>query len=254
MPRNYKYSSNYINSISELLIEQVDGSYIQKTGKDFIDSFKKYIADKLTEKKSNNLNLYTVEQVESSPLIDELNFSGIKDFKLLGELSYQKLIINADNTYTNQKLYIENLDETNKNIYEKSKGILYMIVGVIDNKKHIIKFGQTRKTLEERIGSYNCGTIKNIGTASTTNVFILQSIIASDIKYEVYYVDCSDFIERFKWYDQISKSFASSKSLAFENIILQQYIKQFNEKPLGNTQAEIDNSTDEDKTENDDES
>ena len=73
----------------------------------------------------------------------------------------------------------------------------------------------------------------------------MQSIISSDIKYEIYYVDCSDFVERFKWYDQLSKSFASSKSLAFENIILQQYINQFWSTPLGNTQANIDGSSDE---------
>ena len=113
MARKYKYDQKYIDSINDLLIKKDDGSYIQKTGDDFINASKEYITSKLSEKKSSNLNLYTKEQVKSCPLLGDFKFSGIKDFKLLGKLSYEKLNIAADKTYKNQKLYVDNLNDDN---------------------------------------------------------------------------------------------------------------------------------------------
>ena len=65
------------------------------------------------------------------------------------------------------------------------KGILYLLV--LDGK--ILKVGSSTVSFKERVSSYNCGkkAFRNNGTCSTTNYFVLQSLLNINKKVEVYY-------------------------------------------------------------------
>ncbi len=66
----------------------------------------------------------------------------------------------------------------------KKKGLVYIFAL---NKK-IFKIGHTITSIKKRVGSYNCGTRKyrERGTNSTTNYFILQSLLNINRKVNVY--------------------------------------------------------------------
>jgi hypothetical protein len=62
----------------------------------------------------------------------------------------------------------------------------YTLKAKIDGEEHIIKIGQTRKTFKDRLGSYNCGCVNNWRTASTTNLKLKQSLVATRQNIELY--------------------------------------------------------------------
>ena len=237
----YITDTNEFNDLISMCNKQKDGSYIQKTGDLFIDSFKKHI-EKKHKKECKNLSLFSIDDIKKQKELCDFSFQGKNDFKLVGKLVGEKMKIDSTNKITYEKIVIKDdkFETGTEYIYKNSKGVVYMITALLDNKEYIIKFGSSRKVLMERINSYNAGKIRNIGTASTANIFILQSIIASNLEFNLYVCDCSDFIERFKWYDKISAPFASSKSLAYENIIIKAFEEQFKCIPIGNTQKDTD--------------
>ena len=57
----------------------------------------------------------------------------------------------------------------------KKRGVLYALV--LDNK--LIKIGSTTTSFKDRVQSYNCGkkAYRENGTCSTTNFFVLQSLL-----------------------------------------------------------------------------
>ena len=74
----------------------------------------------------------------------------------------------------NKKLEVNTVNADNDK-YIKLLGLVYVLV---INKK-ILTIGSSTNSILDRVGSYNAGEKKNrkSGTASTTNYYILQSII-----------------------------------------------------------------------------
>jgi hypothetical protein len=88
----------------------------------------------------------------------------------------------------------------------------------------------------DRVSSYNCG--KNInrihGTASTTNWFILQSLLKINKEANIYYFQPEPLRKIYLWNEEYIATKPSYKIA--ENIVIKEYIKQFGKKPQGNTQ------------------
>lgn len=215
--------------------DEVNDRYISKSGNDYIDSL-----SKLYDLKNKNDKPFTVDDIIKQPTLNEFNFDGLKEFKYIGDLTTTPMII-KNGKRQNEKIIVENMTEENKKIYESSQGLVYLITCQIGDNEHIIKIGQSRKTFKERLSSYNCGCVFNWRTASTTNIKILQSFLATRQKFKLYICDCSDDLYTIEWYGVKSVSFSSPKSLAIEDIMVKQFIQQFNKKPLTNIQANADN-------------
>ncbi|MDR2527156.1 MAG: hypothetical protein LBC92_04755 [Rickettsiales bacterium] len=126
-----------------------------------------------------------------------------------------------------EKLDIEIVNE--KNI--DKKGFVYAFV--IEGK--IFKIGQSITSIKERISSYNCGKTEYriSGTNSTTNYFVLQSLLKINKIIEVY----AFFPENPK-YTVFGKEYQDglSTSKRAEREILKDFIKNHNKKPIGCSQ------------------
>ncbi len=141
---------------------------------------------------------------------------------------------------SNEKINVLNFTSNKaKEIFEKSLGVAYLLTAIVDEEEYIIKFGQTRTSFKKRLSSYNCGTVNAWRTASTTNIKMLQSMVTTRkrAKFKLYIYDCSDDVNIYTWHGIESVPFASPKSLAVEDIIINQFISQFEHKPLANIQA-----------------
>jgi hypothetical protein len=107
-------------------------------------------------------------------------------------------------------------------------------VFVINNK--IFKIGHTITSIIKRIQSYNCGKTEYriAGTNSTTNYFVLQSLLNINEIVNVYVY----FTEKPK-YKVFGKVYQDGKQPAktAENIIITNFIKNHNKKPIGCTQT-----------------
>ena len=96
---------------------------------------------------------------------NQLNFDAFKHrekFSFLCDLVPEK---------DKERLVIKNADS---DLAEK-RGVLYVFV--LDNK--LIKIGSTTTSFKDRVQSYNCGkkAYRKSGTCSTTNFFVLQSLL-----------------------------------------------------------------------------
>lgn len=208
---------------------------IQKNGIDYIDSLKNILSGKNT-----NDNPFTMEDILEQPLLSDFSFEGVQDFEFICQLKAIPMRINKnESSKENEKIVVVNNSFSTpraKRIYEKSLGVVYIITCPIDGKEYVIKIGNSRNTFKDRLGSYNCGVITNVRTASTTNLKILQSFVATRATFNLYIYDCSD-TTTFRWHDEVSVPFASPKGLAYEDILVKKFIQQFRKKPLANVQA-----------------
>lgn len=225
-----------LNMLLELCdYNTVDGLYYSKTGNDYISALKN-----IFKSENTNDNPFTIDEIQKQPLLEDFNFKGVEEFRYICKLKATPMIVNKNNfTKINEKIVVvENsfVDNEAKDIFNNSLGIDYMITCPIDSKEHIIKIGNSRNTFKDRLGSYNCGVITNIRTASTTNIKILQSFVATRKEFNLYLLDCSD-TTTFKWHGVESVPFASQKGLAYEDILVKKFIEQFGTKPLANVQA-----------------
>lgn len=127
----------------------------------------------------------------------------------------------------NEKLDIEVVD--NKKI--EDFGLVYVFV--IENK--IFKIGHSITPIKERVQSYNCGKTEYriSGTNSTTNYFVLQSLLNINkiIKVYAYF---PDKLEYDIFGEKGEDSFPPAKRI--ENKIITDFIKKYNKKPIGCTQ------------------
>ncbi len=212
-----------------------DGLYYSKEGYEYIDSLKP-----IFKSKNTNDNPFTIDEIISQPLLSDFKFKGVEEFRFVCKLKANPMIINPINyTKFNEKIVVVNNSfesEEVKEIFYNSLGVDYLITCPINNKEHIIKIGNSRNTFKDRLNSYNCGVITNIRTASTTNLKILQSFVATRKEFNLYLLDCSD-VTTFKWHGVDSVPFASPKGLAYEDILIKKFIEQFKVKPLANVQA-----------------
>ncbi len=223
-----------------LTIEQLktlcdfDGTtYISKQGDEYINALSNVFT-----LENNNDKPFTREDVVNEPKLNDFNFSGKDDFIFICNLKARPMTISTENARKNEKIIASDFASTDAEaIYKNALGVAYMITCEIEGEEHIIKFGQTRTTFEKRLTSYNCGVAFNWRTASTTNIKMLQSMLATRLTYKLYLYDCSQDLYQITWHDIASVQFATPKSLAVEDIMVNQFINQFGKKPLANIQA-----------------
>ncbi|UUD34800.1 hypothetical protein NPA07_03185 [Mycoplasmopsis caviae] len=141
------------------------------------------------------------------------------------------------NVRKNEKILATNFTSNNaQNIFNNSMGVAYLMTCEVEGVERIIKIGQTRNSFKDRLQSYNCGSVNNWRTASTTNIKLKQSMVCTRLPITLYLYDCGK-LETFEWYGITSVPFANSFSLAVEDIMIKAFIKQFGQKPLINIQA-----------------
>lgn len=230
MPKKDSLSMGMLKTLCNYDVKTMQ--YIQKSGTDYIEALGN-IFD------LNNINdkPFTIEDIKNQPLLTDFKFPGVQDYKYICKLNIRALVIKDDDR-KNEKIVAESfagLQE--KNIFEKSLGVSYLLTCVIDEKEHIIKIGSSRTTFKKRLGSYNCGVVNNWRTASTTNIKILQSMVTTRKALNLYIYDCSKDYYVITWHGEKSVKFASPKALAVEDIMVKKFIKEFGFKPLANVQA-----------------
>ena len=110
-------------------------------------------------------------------------------------------------------------------------GLVYVFV--IDGK--IFKIGQSINNIKDRLQSYNCGKFEYRlkGTCSTTNFFVLQSLLKINEPVYVY----AYFPEQPE-YEVFNKKFKNNRPplKTAENLIIQDFIDRYDKKPIGCTQ------------------
>ena len=126
-----------------------------------------------------------------------------------------------------ERLEIEFIDEKKCN----QGGLVYVFV--INNK--IFKIGQSITSIIKRVQSYNCEKIEYriSGTNSTTNYFVLQSLLSINLKVNVY-----AFFPEQPEYVLFGKKYKDSWQVSkrAEHIIINEFIDKHNKKPIGCTQ------------------
>lgn len=212
-----------------------DGLYYSKKGIDYIEALKP-----IFKSKNTNDNPFSLDDIQTQPSLDDFSFKGAQEFRYICKLKASPMVVDAINyKKTSEKIIVVKdsfESEEAKDIFNNSLGVDYIITCPINGKEHIIKIGNSRNTFKNRLGSYNCGVITNIRTASTTNLKILQSFVATRKEFNLYLLDCSD-VTTFKWHGVDSVPFASPKGLAYEDILVKKFIEQYGSKPLANVQA-----------------
>ncbi|MGR3913518.1 MAG: GIY-YIG nuclease family protein [Gammaproteobacteria bacterium] len=131
-----------------------------------------------------------------------------------------------------EKMRIGNCDQNTINDY----GLVYVMV--IGGK--IFKIGQTTMKFKGRLSSYNAGKrkLRARGTPSTTNYFVLQSLLAIGLPVQIY----AYFAEKKGYQVFKGTKFAESGVDSFptpkiiEKKINLEFIKHYGKSPIGNTQ------------------
>ncbi len=170
--------------------------------------------------KKKNRNIVILKDVND--LEKEVSYS---DFEYK---TYFKHLCNLIPNNELEKLEIEQVDKENF----KKAGLVYVFV--VDGK--ILKIGHSITAISKRVQSYNCGKTEYriSGTNSTTNYFILQSLLKINKIVNVY----AFFPEQPKYIlfgKEYQDSFPTSKRA--ENEILNDFIKKHKKKPIGCTQT-----------------
>lgn len=226
-------SEEKIKKLLQLCELNEDGLYYSKKGNDYINAIKTFL-----NSKNKNDNPFTEADILKQPKLDDFKFKGLKDFQYVCQLYAKPMIINLKELKKeNEKILYDNIPCEHQTLFFNTLGIVYLITCKINKKEYIIKIGSTRTTFGDRLNSYNCGVITNLRSASTTNIKIVQSFITTRKHFNLYLLDCSDENKYFKWYEKKSVTFASSKALAYEDILLKEFKNQFGTTPLANVQA-----------------
>lgn len=232
-------SKEQLDLLLKICNQSKDGKYSSKEGAEYIEALKTILSSKNT-----NDNPFCINSIIKQPLLEDFEFKGIKDFYYICKLKADPMIIDTNNlTKTNEKIKPLNfLNPEAEDIFYNSIGIVYILTCSIGSKEYLIKIGSSRNTFNDRLNSYNCGTVTNrkSGSASTTNFRILQSFVATRKEFNLYLLPFPDDTKSYKWHGIISPIFPSSRCFAYEYILINQYMKQFNgQKPLGNVQTKL---------------
>jgi len=169
--------------------------------------------------KKKNRNIQLIKSIEE--LKDEINY---KDFEYK---SYFAHICNLKPNKERERLEIEIIDA------DKCKvgGMVYVFV----IKGKIFKIGQSITPIVKRVQSYNCGKTEYriSGTNSTTNYFVLQSLLNINLPVEVY-----AFFPVQPEYEIFGTKYRDSWQVSkrAENVIIKGFINKHNKKPIGCTQ------------------
>jgi hypothetical protein len=181
---------------------------------------------------------FTVAQIKNQPELSDFNFMGKNDFVYVCNLKAEPIKI-KDNDWINEKIFaVDFVNDTQKEIFNKHLGVTYMLTCKIENAEYIVKFGSSRTPFVKRLGSYNCGVLNNWRTASTTNIKILQSLVAcrNATVFKLYLLPCGE-AKSFTWHGVVSTKFSNSKELAYEDILVKKFKEQYGKLPLANIQG-----------------
>lgn len=212
--------------------------YVSKHGEDFQSAlFKNF------EIKNRNDLPFTISDIKEQPTWESFKFVGKNDFKFICELKAQPLKITLQNDeykIKNEKIIPTNFSNENaREIFSNFLGLTYIITCVDNEDKNIeyfIKIGSSRTTFKARLSSYNCGCLGNWRTASTTNIKILQSMVSTNCTFKLYLLE-GEKPTIYNWHGIESVPFATSISLAREDIMIKKILEEFGKLPLGNIQA-----------------
>lgn len=170
-------------------------------------------------RKKKNKNMTLIKNIDE--LCNEINYSDFeyKDyFHLIGRLIPDQNL---------EKLLLEPIEVEDC----KRKCMIYIFV--VQGK--IFKIGQTMNSIKDRLQSYNCGKIdyRIEGTNSTTNYFVLQSLLKINLPVDIY-----AFFPDLPEYELFGKKYKDNKPIQkkAENILIKDFIKKYNRKPIGCTQ------------------
>lgn len=167
------------------------------------------------QKNKNIVPLKNIDELASECKYDDFAYK--EHFSLIC-----KLKPNSDK----EKLEIQIIDEAKC----QDKGFVYVFV--IEGK--IFKIGQSISNIKERVQSYNCGKTEYRinGTNSTTNYFVLQSLLKINKEVFVY-----AFFPPKPRYEIFGQVFEDSYRKKAENIIITDFVKKHGKKPIGCTQS-----------------
>lgn len=226
-------NKSIINADGDLII-----LYKSKSGIDYIRALAS-----IFDLVNTNDRPFTIEDVIKQPLKNTFKFVGINDFKLICYLKARQMeiLVNINQAtlyqWAPEKIIAFDFPSTKEeNIFNNALGCTYIISALVNNQEYFIKIGQSRTPFKNRLSSYNCGTVNNWRTASTTNIKMLQSMLATGLVFKLYIYDCNEKIQ-FNYHGCLSSYFASPKSLAVEEIMLKKFQQQYHQKPLANIQT-----------------
>jgi hypothetical protein len=225
-------SNSKLEQFIQLCEKGNDGFYVSKTGDDYVNALNLIFGSK-----NINDRPFTIKDIAKQPKINDFKFAGLREFTYICDLKAEPLRINEKERINERIVAINFYDKEKQNMFEQSLGVAYLLTCILDGNEHIVKIGQSRTSFKKRLQSYNCGVVNNWRTASTTNIKILQSFVATREKFKLYILDCSKDVQIYDWHGVKSVPFASSKALAYEDILIKEFIKSFGKKPLANVQA-----------------
>ena len=169
-----------------------------------------------TKKNKNIVPIKSIKELSQEIKYDDFEYK-----------SYFNLLCHLVPNNESEKLEIEVI---NQELIEK-EGMVYVFV--IDD--YIFKIGHTITNIKKRIQSYNCGKTEYRinGTNSTTNYFVLQSLLKINKKVLVYV-----YFPTHLTYEVFGEEYSDSHppSKRAENILMKAYIAKYNKKPIGCTQ------------------
>ncbi len=217
----------------------INNVYISKSGIDYINALKQVF-----QLDNRNDTPFLKEDIVKQPTLQDFSFEGKNDYQFICKLKAEPMVIDLNNANNRTKgrknekiIAYDFVNQIAKNIFYKSLGVSYLITSIVNKKEHIIKIGQSRTAFKQRLASYNCGVVYNWRTASTTNIKMLQSMLATRLEYRLYIYDCSNEPYILDWHGEKSIPFSSPKSLAVEDIMIKKFKEQFNHPPLANIQS-----------------
>ena len=125
---------------------------------------------------------------------------------------------------TSESLEVVSVDSTK--IHERGLVYVFVIAG------KIFKIGHTITSITDRVQSYNCGKMayRKNGTCSTTNFFVLQSLLNIEKRVKVYaYFPSKMKYEIFGEHGE--EKFPSPKTV--EKKVIKEFIATYKKKPIG---------------------
>jgi len=241
MPKKLNYTFENI----ETLFKKNGTDYTRKEDEEFVEALKKIFP----WTNQNDIPFTKTDIRNKTKKLKDFTFVGKKQFHYVCDLSAKAINLKPDTkNWDNERIFAQwGKDNKHKVKFKKYIGVAYLITCVLDPilkpsypasepDEYIIKFGSTRTPFGKRLASYNCGTINNSRTASTTNFKLLQSFVACNTPFKLYLCFCGA-PKKIRWLGKFSIPFSSAKPLAVEDIMIKEYIKEFRSKPLANIQT-----------------
>lgn len=240
MPKKLNYTFESI----ETLFKKNGECYTRKEDEEFVEAL-----NRIFPWTNKNDIPFTKNDIRNTKKLKDFSFDGKNDFEYVCDLFANPINLNPETkNWDNEKIVTQwRQGDKHKNSFKKYIGVAYLITCVLDPivkpldsalepDEYIIKFGSTRTPFGKRLSSYNCGSINNSRTASTTNFKLLQSFVACNTPFKLYLCFCGAS-KKIRWHGKLSVPFSTAKPLAVEDIMIKEYKKQFNSKPLANVQT-----------------